>query len=548
MTNNPLVSVITTFLNAEKFIRESIESVFSQTYKNWELILIDDGSTDGSTRIALEYSEKYPDKVRYFKHEGGRNRGISASRNLGLKQAKGEYIAFLDADDLWVEKKLKQQVEILSTYPDAGIVYGTTKYWYSWTGNEGDKNRDFIVNYNLRPNTLFRPPTLLIKVFNCKTIPPSMSNALIRRSTFDIIGEFDEAFPGMFEDQVFLTKIYIHCNVYVSDVCWDLYRQHSDSCTEINRERMKSLEMQFQKWLEEYFSNNDIDDPDLLYLMKKRKWKYDHPTLYKLIVNNQSIVAASKKLTKKLISTLLPVHYRHMLLSRLQGERYKPQVGWVNFGELRRLTPIINEWGAERGLAVDRYYIEQFLDTHSSDVKGTVLEIADNYYTNKYGKDRVGKSDIMNLEKGANPHTTIAADITNAPGIPSNTYDCIIFTQTLQLVYDFHSAVKTLHRILKPGGVILATVAGISQTTEDLPWDRNWCWGFTSVSARKIFEEEFPKENVTVQGYGNVLVAASFLYGLSTDDLKKDELDYHDRNYEIVLSIRAVKPIDQDGK
>lgn len=544
MQNNSLVSVITTFLNGEKFIRESIESVFSQTYKNWELILIDDRSTDGSTQIALEYSKKYPDKVRYLQHEGGRNRGISASRNLGLKQAKGKYIAFLDADDLWVEKKLEQQVEILTAYPDAGIVYGTTKYWYSWTGKEDDKTRDFIIDYNLRPNTLFRPPILLIKIFNCETTPPSMSNALLRRDIFDTIGEFDEAFTGMFEDQVFVTKICMHCNIYVSDVCWDLYRQHSNSCTENNRDRMEALERQFQKWLERYFSNNNINDPDLLYLMRKRKWKSDHPTLHKLINGNQSVVAAFKKLTKKLISTVLPVQYRYMLLSKLQGERYKPQVGWVNFGELRRLNPVSNEWGAERGLAIDRYYIEQFLDAHSSDVRGTVLEVADNYYTNKYGKDRVSKSDILYLEKGANPHTTIAADITNAPQIGSNTYDCIVFTQTLQLVYDFHSAIRTLHRILKPGGVILATVAGISQTTEDLPWDRNWCWGFTSVSARKIFEEEFPKENVTVQGYGNVLVAASFLYGLSTDDLKKNELDYYDRNYEIVLSIRAVKPID----
>ena len=544
MQNNSLVSVITTFLNGEKFIRESIESVFSQTYKNWELILIDDMSTDGSTQIALEYSKKYPDKVRYLQHGGGRNRGISASRNLGLKQAKGKYIAFLDADDLWVEKKLEQQVEILTAYPDAGIVYGTTKYWYSWTGKEDDKTRDFIIDYNLRPNTLFRPPILLIKIFNCETTPPSMSNALLRRDIFDTIGEFDEAFTGMFEDQVFVTKICMHCNIYVSDVCWDLYRQHSNSCTENNRDRMEALERQFQKWLEGYFSNNNINDPDLLYLMRKRKWKSDHPTLHKLINGNQSVVAAFKKLTKKLISTVLPVQYRYMLLSKLQGERYKPQVGWVNFGELRRLNPVSSEWGAERGLAIDRYYIEQFLDAHSSDVRGAVLEVADNYYTNKYGKDRVSKSDILNLEKGANPHTTIAADITNAPQIGSNTYDCIVFTQTLQLVYDFHSAIRTLHRILKPGGVILATVAGISQTTEDLPWDRNWCWGFTSVSARKIFEEEFPKEYVTVQGYGNVLVAASFLYGLSTDDLKKNELDYYDRNYEIVLSIRAVKPID----
>src|SRR5437773_4242914 len=99
MTNKPLVSVIIIFLNAEKFIEEAIESVLAQTYDHWELLLVDDGSIDSSTEIALRYAEQYPGKVNYLEHEGHQNRGMSASCNLGIRNTKGEYIAFLDVDD-----------------------------------------------------------------------------------------------------------------------------------------------------------------------------------------------------------------------------------------------------------------------------------------------------------------------------------------------------------------------------------------------------------------------------------------------------------------
>src|SRR5918999_1055965 len=115
MSSKPLVSVIMIFLNAEKFIEEAIESVFAQTYDSWELLLVDDGSTDDSTDIALRYAQQNPERVRYLEHDSHLNRGMSASRNLGITHAIGEYIAFLDADDVWLPHKLEQQVAILSS-------------------------------------------------------------------------------------------------------------------------------------------------------------------------------------------------------------------------------------------------------------------------------------------------------------------------------------------------------------------------------------------------------------------------------------------------
>ena len=124
MSNRTLVSVVIIFLNAERFIQEAIESVFSQTHPVWELLLVDDGSSDRSTAIACRWAEKYPERVRYLEHSGHANRGMSASRNLGIHHVRGEYIAFLDADDVWFSNILEEQVNILEAHSDAAMVYG----------------------------------------------------------------------------------------------------------------------------------------------------------------------------------------------------------------------------------------------------------------------------------------------------------------------------------------------------------------------------------------------------------------------------------------
>src|SRR5262249_52989515 len=107
------------FLDEDKFIRDAIESVFAQSYVSWELFLIDDGSADGSTVIARRFAEQHSDKVRYLEHEGHRNLGMSASRNLGLRHAEGSYVSFLDADDVWLPSKLEEQVAIMNSQPRA---------------------------------------------------------------------------------------------------------------------------------------------------------------------------------------------------------------------------------------------------------------------------------------------------------------------------------------------------------------------------------------------------------------------------------------------
>ena len=208
-------------------------------------------------------------------------------------------------------------------------------------------------------------------------------------------------------------------------------------------------------------------------------------------------------------------------------------------GALRRLTPIDPNWGFERGTPIDRIYVERFVGAHAADIRGRVLEIAAADYTSRFGRE-VERVDILMATEG-NPEATIVGDLTSAPQIPDDGFDCAIVTQTLQFVYDVPSALATLHRILAPGGVLLATVPGLTKISriEDELYGE-W-WHYTGRSVRRLAEEAFGAGNVVVATYGNVLTASGFLYGLAAGDLKPEELDAHDPLYEVVIGLRAVK-------
>ena len=236
---------------------------------------------------------------------------------------------------------------------------------------------------------------------------------------------------------------------------------------------------------------------------------------------------------------LLPAPVYEYARSTVTGDEYLPPRGWVRFGNLRRVSPLSRRWGADRGRPVDRYYIESFLERNESDVKGRVLEIGDRRYTMRFGGDKVAVSDVLHVNE-ATPGATIIGDLTNADHIPSDLFDGIIFTQTLQLIFDAGAAIRTLHRILKPGGVLLCTIPGITHTG-DKEWGDSWFWSFTARSARELFQRNFPDGELSIETHGNVLAASAFLYGLADSELTRVELDHHDPPYTMVIGVRAVK-------
>jgi peptidoglycan/xylan/chitin deacetylase (PgdA/CDA1 family)/SAM-dependent methyltransferase len=203
------------------------------------------------------------------------------------------------------------------------------------------------------------------------------------------------------------------------------------------------------------------------------------------------------------------------------------------------LQPVSREWGYDRGTPVDRYYIEKFLNKHSADVQGCVLEIGDNTYTLRYGGARVERSEVLNVIEG-DPLTTIVADLAQADHLPPNQFDCIILTQTLHFIYDMRAALNTLHRILKPGGVLLVTFPGISHLRSG-EWPAPWYWSLTSNAARRLFEEVFQPSSVVVEACGNALSTSAFLYGFSADELRQEDLEYRDPEYDFLIAVRARK-------
>ena len=281
---SPRVSIIVIFLDAAQFLKDAIESVIAQEYSDWELLLVDDGSSDGSAELALGYAQADPRRITYLTHPGRDNRGMSASRNLGVSVARGEYVAFLDADDVWLPGKLEQQVSRMESQPRAALVYGRTEHWYSWSGSSAPSS-DWVPELGLEPNTLVEPPTLLTLALESRAPTASMSNMLVRRRSIERVGGFEETIRGLYEDQVFRAKLYVAEPVFVAGEVWDRYRQHEDSCvarTGRGKER-NTRGLAYFDWLEQYLLDRDIVDARLWRALRGKRRRYRHPLPYRLL-------------------------------------------------------------------------------------------------------------------------------------------------------------------------------------------------------------------------------------------------------------------------
>jgi glycosyltransferase involved in cell wall biosynthesis len=277
----PFVSVVSAFLNAERFLAEAIDSVLAQTWTNWELLLVDDGSFDTSTPIAQRYAERYPDRIRYLEHPCHENRGTSPSRNLGIQHAKGEFIAFIDADDVWMPSKLADQVDILMQQPEIGMVCGTVLYWQSWSSGE-----DTVIRTGHIFDRPVLPPEALLNVYPLGTASaPCPSDTLLRADVLRAVGAFEEEFTAekqLYEDQVLFSKLYLVTPVYFSTKLWLKYRLHADSCmSKVMRSgKYDDVRYYFLRWLEAYLSAKPSVDPRVVRTLNRSLWRFRRPHLY----------------------------------------------------------------------------------------------------------------------------------------------------------------------------------------------------------------------------------------------------------------------------
>ncbi len=272
---NPLVSVIIPFCNPPpQFFIEAIESILAQTYANWELILVDDGSVRKSVLLAERYANAYPSKILLVTRHQEKNLGPSAARQLGVASANGSLLSFLDADDIWLPAKLTDQVEILEKNRDAGMSVGNSLYWSSWRDETEQNGVDYRPEFNILTNKLYAPPELFIHFLEGKGAVPTINSVLVRKSVFSAVGGFDIDFHNIFEDQVFLSKVILFTKVFVSDKIWDKYRQRTASFTgnAASNKQQQSSRQEYLRWIAAYFEAQNITNQKLRIALYRQMW------------------------------------------------------------------------------------------------------------------------------------------------------------------------------------------------------------------------------------------------------------------------------------
>ncbi|WP_206512953.1 glycosyltransferase [Larkinella soli] len=530
-----LVSVVITCYNHGRFLGEAIDSVRFQTWSPIEIIVVDDGSTDHTREVAGAYPE-----VRYVYQE---NQGLSAARNTGAAHSTGEFVVFLDADDWLFPDAIEYNVGELTENPDAVFVSGgyrmvdrnNTILYAVETPIEGEHYLRM-----LESNYIGMHATVMYRrwLFDTFRYDPSLRSC----EDYDIYLQITRNYPVIHHThqlaayRLHTSNMSANTPVMLEMAKKALTRQEKDLKSEAERKAYKKG----HKFWSDYFGwellkrlRYDSDSPRMIPREVARKTLKKHqPFLYYRYRGMRELINIVKK--------VVPTFGQRWLHQAKFFPSFIPAVGKVATGDFRRVRPFSTEFGYDRGGPVDRYYIENFLRRHADLIKGRVLEIGDNSYTMQFGGDRVEKSDVLHVHS-ENPLATFVGDLSDAPQIPDNLFDCIILTQTLHLIYNMKGAVDTCMRILKPGGVLLLTVPGISHIDHD-EWNENWLWSFTSGSLQRLLSEVFPKNQIEIKTHGNVFIATAFLYGMGVSEVTKYELDWTDPHYQVIITAKVVKP------
>jgi glycosyltransferase involved in cell wall biosynthesis len=534
----PLVSVVITGYNHAHFISRAIKSVLTQTYSNIEIVVIDDGSTDDTKNVVQSFGG-----VIYHYQD---NAGLSAARNKGVKISRGEYLVFLDADDWLYQYAIATNLNFLVENPSWAFVSGGHDKVNQWEAIiEDDHVCDVSGNHFihfLQGNYVGMHAAVMYRrfVFDEFQFDPELRAC----EDYDLYLSVTRKYPVGCHDQK-LAAYFIHDQnmsgnipLMLENVLHVLNRQKKSLTSPDEKE---AYVQGVRNWSEYYGMKIALR----LQRTLETKSEWPTPTEIKFLFRNKPVELV-RYYTKKLlfeageiVKDKLPQRFLLSLHRTGLYRNFKLPVGTIDLGDFDRIVPFSDDFGYDRGGPIDRYYIENFLDQNHKSITGRVLEIGDNEYTLRFGEQNKLQSEILHVDSN-NDKATIIGDITNLPQIPTGIFDCIILTQTLQLIYDFKKALETCYRILKPGGVLLMTVPGISQVDKGL-WKDYWLWSFTDTSMRKVMKETFNGSEIDIQTYGNVKVASGFLYGMGLPEIDTKSLNYHDPQYQVIISVKAVK-------
>jgi len=260
------VSIILPFYNPPlDFFKQAVDSVLAQTYDNWELLLLDDGSEADVSACAQAMAEQDSSRIKYIEHDNHRNLGASANRNVGLEQAQGEYLAFQDADDVWMPEKLQRQTALLDSNQHVMATFGNTLYWHSWTGHAEDAGSDYCPRLGIDRPTVLAPPLCLHRTLQRRVRAPCITSLVVRRDALERLGGFEDAFGGLYDDQVFYSKIWLNYPVLVVPGWLEKYRQHPNSmCAQAKGSPAeREARTAYLDWLTSYVRDHGLEGTPL---------------------------------------------------------------------------------------------------------------------------------------------------------------------------------------------------------------------------------------------------------------------------------------------
>lgn len=554
------ISVVIHFLNAANYLSQAIESVLRQTFRDWELVLVDGGSTDDSVAVSKNFQEKFPDRIRILEHQGPTTLGIFSSRIWGATEATSPVVALLDSDDEWHPQFLERQYAIYQrVFADRpGMVYCPVTYWW--------EDMELAAHGYVQPVPppgLHEPPTLLVPFLE-EGYQRSAANSavMIARELVlqakPLIGAANE---GMVEDQYLWSFLLTRMPVFVNPEPLVRYRQWGGStcATTFKQGKAQSLRQGHLRWLYAYLQKCQVPHQEHLLQQIQRLINREFPLPHADDAMEQSARTLSETPWKKYIQSVLRHALPQHMFLRMQ-DAYRRAVWngsqtWQQFQGIRcsfrarmRLTtgiePLSYYWGDDRGsISIYRYYIERFLQECSSDIRGHCLEFEDDVYTSKFGRARVKKLDVLHVD-ASNPRATIVADLTMPNVIPNDVFDCIICTHVLHIIFRLDRMIAELFRILKPNGVLLIAVPHMSMCAPRC----HELWRFTPEGLFRLLSEAFPSGQITIKPYGNSLTAAGIIRGLASHEFSQFELDAHRPDFAPEICARAVKTQEDDDR
>jgi len=512
------VAVVLTTCNDATFLREAILSVIAQKHPADEVIVVDDGSAVSPAPVFADFPQ-----VTLLRKSNG---GLSSARNAGLHFARSRYIAFLDADDRFEPNAIETGLACFARSPEAGMVYGGHRRIQA-DGKPIGRGIFHAVGEDpygelLTGNRIGMHAT-----------------ALYCREVLLALGGFDEGLRRCEDYDLYLRLALSYPIVSHPEIIAE-YRWHGGNMSKDTEEMLRAV----LSVLDRHRGHTPVHRK--AWRAGRRNWKHWYKVEQRVQWNGEKrpvLDAVTGKLRRLAGSVVRRATdgLRNSRLYDLQsrgGGTCPPPVGAVDFGQLGTTTPISLDFGWDRGTPIDRYYIESFLADRAADIRGRVLENGDDAYSQRYGGSKITKQDVLHLDVN-HPNATLVGDLTQPHVLPDAAFDCIVLTQTLHLIFNLEQAVRRLHAALRPGGVLLLTVPGISQIDRE-QWGDRWCWAFTAVSISKLFEPQFAPE-LEIKVHGNVFAATAFLQGVALEEIDRAKLDIYDPAYPVIITLRAKK-------